>query len=231
MVINQLYKKYFQKSKILLYPLLGFARGSYAPLEVYLGINGMFSILDRKLICVYDPTSSEDFLDFKEKKLIKHRLLEKTFVDGNGHEIFVFDFSAYSIAWDMLVKGKYSQIPIKEKNNILNFFEKNSGNYIYLHSYLFPNKWHQRYAEILDVPIDLIKEVNELLDVPDLERENLHLENEEVQKPIYNQKYITIAQPCTRCNGAGYFPEYKHISNGKCFKCGGAKTFNELIAA
>lgn len=34
--------------------------------------------------------------------------------------------------------------------------------------------------------------------------------------------------PCSRCSGTGYFPEYKHIQNGICFRCRGAR-FEELI--
>jgi hypothetical protein len=30
-------------------------------------------------------------------------------------------------------------------------------------------------------------------------------------------------QPCSRCNGAGYFPQYKKVNNGRCFKCEGAR--------
>jgi hypothetical protein len=52
MVINQLYKKYFQKSKILLYPLLGIERGNITQIEVYLSIEGKYTPLDQKLVCV-----------------------------------------------------------------------------------------------------------------------------------------------------------------------------------
>ena len=34
--------------------------------------------------------------------------------------------------------------------------------------------------------------------------------------------------PCVRCNGMGYFPEYKKIENGICFRCRGAR-YEELI--
>lgn len=34
--------------------------------------------------------------------------------------------------------------------------------------------------------------------------------------------------PCLRCSGTGYFPEYKHVENGVCFRCRGAR-FEELI--
>lgn len=34
--------------------------------------------------------------------------------------------------------------------------------------------------------------------------------------------------PCSRCNGVGYFPEYKHVDGGLCFKCHGER-YEELI--
>ena len=34
--------------------------------------------------------------------------------------------------------------------------------------------------------------------------------------------------PCSRCGGAGWFPEYKHVQGGICFRCHGAK-YDELI--
>ena len=34
--------------------------------------------------------------------------------------------------------------------------------------------------------------------------------------------------PCNRCKSAGYFPEYRHVENGICFRCRG-KRFEELI--
>ena len=207
---------------------MGIERGNIAPLEVYLSIEGKYTPQDQKLICVYDPTSDENYLELKKERLEKHSLLSEQFVDKNGHEVFVFDFSKYASTWNLLLDGKYSQIPIKEKNIILNFFEKNSGNYIYIHSYLFPNKWHERYAEILDVPVDLIKEVNELIDKPDFEKETFHYKVEhskavEAKVAIEEKRIIQISQSCPRCNGQGYIPKYSHIENGRCFKCGGAK--------
>ncbi|PSR54882.1 hypothetical protein AHMF7605_15920 [Adhaeribacter arboris] len=32
---------------------------------------------------------------------------------------------------------------------------------------------------------------------------------------------------CSRCHGAGVFPEYKHVNSGICFQCHGAK-YKEL---
>ena len=37
-----------------------------------------------------------------------------------------------------------------------------------------------------------------------------------------------LLTPCTRCCGTGYFPEYKHIQGGICFRCQGRR-FEEYI--
>ncbi len=50
--------------------------------------------------------------------------------------------------------------------------------------------------------------------------------------PVYSDENGYIKEvhltPCLRCGGTGYFPEYKHIENGLCFRCRGAR-FEELI--
>lgn len=55
-------------------------------------------------------------------------------------------------------------------------------------------------------------------------------ENNEVPVYVYrNGKRINMDYtPCTRCNGVGYFREFKHIKNGVCFRCNGAR-YEELI--
>lgn len=34
--------------------------------------------------------------------------------------------------------------------------------------------------------------------------------------------------PCHRCKGAGFFPEFRHVSNGVCFRCNGSR-YEELF--
>jgi hypothetical protein len=62
------------------------------------------------------------------------------------------------------------------KRKILDFFDKNGGNHLYVKSYLFPEKFFDTYADILNVPANLLKEVGELCDKPNLEKEMLTLE-------------------------------------------------------
>lgn len=54
-------------------------------------------------------------------------------------------------------------------------------------------------------------------------------ENESI--PVYETEEMidnVNLTPCFRCNGEGVFPEFKHVSNGICFRCGGTK-YEELI--
>lgn len=50
--------------------------------------------------------------------------------------------------------------------------------------------------------------------------------------PVYSDKNGYMKEvhltPCLRCGGTGYFPEYKHVDNGLCFRCKGAR-FENLI--
>jgi len=173
MVINALYKKYFQKSKILIYPLLDIKRGTQiVPSETYLSWLDVHEPEDKKLICVYE-TDEEGYEEFEKTTLLKHTRL-CNYNKVNSHQtIFVFDFSDLGVDWNHLINGKYSRINDDLKRKIVNFYDKHSGNHVYVTSYMFPEKFFSRYAEILDVPESMLKDVGELCDKPDLEKEKL----------------------------------------------------------
>ena len=78
--------------------------------------------------------------------------------------------------WDKMIAGQYSKLSDDIKRKIINFFDKHSGNYVYVTSYMFPKSFFNRYAEILNVSVTLLEEVGELCDKPDLEKERLLLE-------------------------------------------------------
>jgi len=41
--------------------------------------------------------------------------------------------------------------------------------------------------------------------------------------PLYDTSHLLIRDlsPCEKCGGSGYLPQYRHVENGVCFKCGG----------
>lgn len=59
--------------------------------------------------------------------------------------------------------------------------------------------------------------------------------HEEIHKnqkiPCYDENgiYFGDLTPCSRCFGAGWFPEYSHVENGICFRCRGAR-FDEFLS-
>jgi hypothetical protein len=177
MVIDALYRKYFQKSKIFLYPLLDIKRGtSVVPDETFLSWNDSYSPEDMKLVCTYAVRSDKEYTLFETKVLLKHnRLIDYVKIDDDT-AVFTFDFSDLECDWQCFVNGKYSQMTINTKNKILEFFDKNSGNYAYVSSYLFPEKHFETYAKLLDVDVDFLKSVGELCDKPDLNKEKLVME-------------------------------------------------------
>lgn len=176
MVINALYKKYFQKSKIFIYPLLDIRRGAQiVPVETYVAWNDSYYPEDKKFICVYDP-SQKGYADFEKNVLLKHNRLCEYVKINSKQTVYVFDFSDMGTDWDKMIAGQYSKLSDDIKRKIINFFDKHSGNYVYVTSYMFPKSFFNRYAEILNVSVTLLEEVGELCDKPDLEKERLLLE-------------------------------------------------------
>lgn len=174
MVINSIYRKYFQKSKVFLYPLLGIRRGtSVVPEETYVAWEDKYGPEDMKLICVYHHRTDEEYKEFEQKVLMKHNRLFDYVRASKDKSIFVFDFSDKEDDWKKFIEGRYSKLSQESKDKVLNFFERYSGNYIYIYSYLAPEKWFDRYAELLGVSKSELEEVGELCSKPDFNKEKL----------------------------------------------------------
>jgi hypothetical protein len=174
MSIKTIYKKYFQKSKIFIYPLLDIKRGSPSvPTETYISWKENYNSEDIKLICLYKTTNDPEYVKFENEVLLKHNRLHDYIVIDDTTSLFIFDFSDMQNDWLYFIEGKYSKINDSIKKRILNYFNNNSANFIYVESYLFPNKFYEEYASILNVDIDLLISVGELCTKPDLEKETL----------------------------------------------------------
>ena len=176
MALNSVYKKYFQKSKVFLYPLLGIKRGAgVVPVETYISWKEYYNSEDMKLICVYDVRSDDEYIAFEKNTLLCHTRLSD-YVKINSQAVFTFDFSDLEDDWFHFINGRYSKISMNLKQKILNFFDKYSGNYAYMHSYLIPEKYFNNYAELLDVEPDILIKVGELCNKPDSEKETLKID-------------------------------------------------------
>jgi hypothetical protein len=87
--------------------------------------------------------------------------------------IYTFDFADLGDDWDCFIGGKYSMMSMSVKRKIMDFFDKSGGNYVYIQSFLYPNKWFDKYAELLNVDVELLKSVGELCDKPNFDKEKL----------------------------------------------------------
>jgi len=188
MKITSLYDKYFQKSKIFLYPLLDIKRGtSVVPQETYVAWNDYISSEDMKLVAIYKARKDIMYKNFINKTLLKHPRLVEHWIINDEDVVFVFDFCDLEDDWYYFTQGKYSKISNPTKRKVCNFFEKNSGNHLYVNSYLYPVNHFKNYAKILDVGVSLLKSVGELCDKPDLRKETLILEKANLEN-IDNSK-------------------------------------------
>ena len=177
MALTSIYRKYFQKSRVFVYPLLGIKRGSpVIPEETYLSWNGMHEAEDKKLICLYPKRTDDSFKLFNKNIILNHKRLHNVYDLGEDKIVYVFDFSDLNDDWNKIVNGKYSKVNPSIKNKILNFYDKNTGNYLYVKSYLYPDKYFSEYAEMLGVTESCLKKVGELCSLPDYEKECLMLE-------------------------------------------------------
>jgi hypothetical protein len=178
MALNSVYRKYFQKSQVFVYPLLGIKRGAaYVPKATYVAWEeNEITSEDMKLVCVYENDGSNTFDVFVKNVLLKHPRLFGYVKPNPNTTVFTFDLSDLVVDWDNFLNGKYSKINLNLKEKILNFFDPQSGNYQYVKSYLYPEKYYNEYAELLNTDVELLKSVGELCTKLDLVKETLQLE-------------------------------------------------------
>jgi hypothetical protein len=178
-----LYRKYFQKSKIFLYPLLDIKRGtSVVPIQTYIAWDNYYKPEDMKLIATYHVRTDQEFIQFDKNILLKHHRLTDYVIIDDETVLYTFDFSDMVHDWKLLLQGSYSKMNKKTKLQIRNFFEKDSGNYMYVDSYLFPDRYFEVYSELLGTTEEQLRAVGELCSPPDFDKETLLVVPENLEK-------------------------------------------------
>lgn len=118
---------------------------------------------DKRSICVFKLTDDVPFKVLKLDLMI-HRLFECCKELEDSKVSFIFNLNKYSEDMADFYKGRYSLFSNELKYKILKHFEANKCTVEYLDSYLNPEKCFGRYAELLNVEEQLLKEVGELCD-------------------------------------------------------------------
>lgn len=174
-----MYKDYYQKSRLFLYPALKIKRGvSSTPIETYMSWEGMYSAEDGKLICIYHLREDDEFKQFEKNKLIGNELFESFIQLEDSRGAYVFDYTPHIKDFRNVLNGRYSQLDPEYKIRIMTFFGGNRSHTAYVESYLYPHKYFGLYAKLLcdeDNDVDkmekLLQEVGELCSIPSLDEE------------------------------------------------------------
>lgn len=183
-MIKSLYSKYFQKSKSFLYPALGIKKNNeYSPSGTYIAIDGYIGPEDIKLICTFEKVKGEDFQTFEQNMLIENPLFLEKFEIEN-YNVYVFDFQIYTNDWFEFILGTYSKLSKTLKRAIKTYYGKDSSEYKYIDSYLYPQEYFQEYSELLDIDLDILKSTGELCDSCDIQKETLKIPQEYLEKLI-----------------------------------------------
>jgi hypothetical protein len=174
-MIKQLYSKYFQKSKIFLYPLLGLPKSEKDEflVETFLKYEDI-EIEDCKIICQYNVKDVLCFLKYRKDNILKspYFIFEKQ-LDKDVY-IFIFDLSNFKTDYHYFLLGNYSKFTQKSKNLIKKYFGNNSQQYEYIDTFLYPTEYFEKYSELLDVNKETLIYIGELCDKYDFEKEWLN---------------------------------------------------------
>ena len=85
----------------------------------------------------------------------------------------MFSLESFKEEYRNFLKGRYSKMSEGSKYLIRNYYKSNSNEFSYIETYLYPSKYYEVYAKLLDVDINLLKDVSELCDRYDEEKEIL----------------------------------------------------------
>lgn len=181
-MIKDIYRKYFQKSYNFLYPMLNIKKSyKIKPKQTYVSWDGVYNKDSRKLICVYKrDITSEKWLEFEKDQLIKHPMFETSFTIDDKTIVYIFNFNMYKDDYDYFIKGQYSKLSNYAKQLLGDYYGIHTPEWVFIESYLFPEVYYDKYAEILNVDVELLKSVGELCEGYDHEKEHCKLKHPQI---------------------------------------------------
>jgi hypothetical protein len=175
-MIDNLPKKYIQKSMLFLYPQLRLpSRARYKPIESYTGLNNDIHPAGGALILLYKKYNSKTFFQFEVKQLLSNKYFMDRF-ENNDYYVYVFNLSHLKSSYDYFLAGKYSKFSEEAKVPILDYYSDGDIMTEYIESYLYPELYYDEYSKILNVEESDLEQVTELCDKPDLKKETLTLQ-------------------------------------------------------
>ena len=180
-MIDRLYGKYFQKSRSFLFPALGIKKESYfTPSGTYIVMFGKYGAEDMKLMVSFKVDYTAAYQDFESQMLLSNPLYLETISVGD-YNIYVFDYQIYQNDWFSFLLGRYSKFSSTLKKAIKAYYGEHSSEYQYIETYLYPEKFYELYAKLLDMDVKDLKKIGELCDPWDESKETLKIPVENLE--------------------------------------------------
>jgi hypothetical protein len=173
-MITTLYDKYFQKSKVFLFPLLELPKSSLiASVQTYIAWENNIRQEDCKLICVFSDITSTYFEAYEENYINLSPLLLTKHDGKDNKRVCIFDLSDFSIDIKHFLKGKYSYLSDNAKMLIKRYYGSTSTEFAYVDTFINPKEYTKIYSELLGVTEETLRQVGELCDPYDINKEFL----------------------------------------------------------
>jgi transcription initiation factor TFIIIB Brf1 subunit/transcription initiation factor TFIIB len=93
----------------------------------------------------------------------------------------------YKDDWMYFMLGKYSKFSTVLKRAIKTYYGKTSAEYKYLDSFLNPEEYFNKYADLLQIDVDVLKNVGELCNPCNKDKETLKISLENLEVLQENQ--------------------------------------------
>lgn len=182
--------------------------------------------LDLKLKYIQEVLATSKSFDDNPDGTRKEITLEVTNVNEEKSflDIYLNFFSCEDLDWeDVFENQKFKAFFYTWENykEIVALKERKSSNWVFVKDLHVHHKYYQKGLFPWEYPDEALITMCW----------QCHMELHSTQSvKAYDENGIEegFLTPCNRCGGAGHFPQYSHVKNGICFRCGGS-CYEEFI--
>lgn len=192
-MIKNIYRRYFQKSKVFLYPLLQLDKKSEEISEVTIesfihvenaddDLHFLFPLTEPSLtvsftINLEDKDKRREMVHEIYQKYGKDRHVKKKFYSPDMDRVIIV-YTLFDMVedYDLIVAGRYSKISKTSKLRIQRYYAANSEHWAHVKTFLYPEEHYSMYAEALGVDEETLRNRQELIDNPDLVKETIAID-------------------------------------------------------
>ena len=191
---------YKQKSKLFLYPLLNLSKKleTYGSVETFLhcvdskdDTRFIHSLIEPNLILKFTPDASNPNISaaslcIKAIRLISYtrRLVRKYIKPDSSEVYFVLSLFDKSEEYEEIITGRYSKLSLLRKHSYQKYYGVDSPEWKAISVILFPDLNKERYAEMLNIPVEVLADKVELAEPIDFEKETLRISLSEFKESL-----------------------------------------------